>query len=160
MSEWMVPAYALNRRALAGAKCWVYFVRGGEGAVKIGITSGPPLHRWRDIQNQSPVALELAAVMPGSPAWEKYLHACFADVRLHGEWFRESSRISWYISGVLRRYGAPDPEYGIPEITLSLMALDDRVAATQSALEESRRVNIFRESHEAYMERLKRHRAA
>jgi hypothetical protein len=54
--------------------------------VKIGVT-GDIRRRLREIQNMSPVELEVLWSCPGGPALEQALHAHFAEIRSHGEWF-------------------------------------------------------------------------
>ncbi|MDX3771224.1 MULTISPECIES: GIY-YIG nuclease family protein [unclassified Streptomyces] len=64
------------------------YVIGVPGALttKFGVTSD--LHRrLREIQNMSPVKLEVLWSCPGSNALEQVIHAPFAEARSHGEWF-------------------------------------------------------------------------
>ncbi|WP_329167316.1 GIY-YIG nuclease family protein (plasmid) [Streptomyces sp. NBC_01717] len=53
---------------------------------KIGVTSDLQ-RRLREIQNMSPVKLEVLWSCPGSNALEQAIHAHFAEARSHGEWF-------------------------------------------------------------------------
>lgn len=110
-----------------GASCWIYFV-GGSGKVKIGITVGVPTRRLRGLQANSPVPLELLAVMPGHPADEERLHKQFSEFRSHGEWFDSVLPITGLIGEINRNCGCPDPASGVPAhlLTLSEIHLEDR----------------------------------
>lgn len=78
-----------------------YFARGRTtGLIKIG-SSIDPVARLVDLSRQSPETFELLAV----GGVESELHAELAADRVHGEWFRESSRVL----AKIREYGG-DPE--------------------------------------------------
>ncbi|MFJ5804016.1 GIY-YIG nuclease family protein [Streptomyces decoyicus] len=64
------------------------YVIGAPGSLtaKIGVTTDLR-RRLREIQNLSPVRLEVLWSCPGGLALEKALHAHFAEARSHGEWF-------------------------------------------------------------------------
>jgi hypothetical protein len=74
----------------------VYFIRpvGALGPVKIGHANNPH-ERLRDCQAHSPVALEIAAILPVAETgkrvmqlhMERRFHIKYADSRLHHEWF-------------------------------------------------------------------------
>jgi hypothetical protein len=68
----------------------IYFLAcGTTNSVKIGYTSGTSAEkRVSEIQPGSPTLLQLVAVLPGHQNGEAALHAEFADLRLHHEWFR------------------------------------------------------------------------
>lgn len=67
----------------------VYFLRpiGMDGPIKIGF-SDQPERRLKEMAMWSPFPLEIIAVVPGGKYLEGRLHAAFADVRLHWEWFK------------------------------------------------------------------------
>jgi hypothetical protein len=67
----------------------IYFMQGGKrGLIKIGFTAGPVSARRRSLQCASPVRLNVLLTLPGDEPEEKALHARFAHLRRHGEWFR------------------------------------------------------------------------
>lgn len=70
----------------------VYFVRAGEGPVKIGIAIDPEA-RLRELQTGHYESLSLLRVVDGDWAVEAWLHARFAAARIRGEWFRYSSEM-------------------------------------------------------------------
>lgn len=125
--------------------CWLYFVRGG-GLIKIGITTRTPMIRFRGLQGQSPVALELAAVRPGHPPDERELHQRFEAHRAHCEWFRSCPEIEEEISASRTRYGNPDPELGVPEHLLSFAASEE-ADTREEALLASRRAADYRRAY-------------
>lgn len=65
---------------------FVYFIA-HQRIVKIGFATDPD-RRLAEIQYMSPVRLTLMARYPGTMWEEQALHAHFAKLRLHGEWFR------------------------------------------------------------------------
>jgi hypothetical protein len=76
----------------------VYFVTCREAnAVKIG-SSLEPHARLHEIQRGCPLELRLEAVLPGGHEEEFALHARFADIRLHGEWFTINEMIEAIIA--------------------------------------------------------------
>lgn len=72
----------------------LYFVRMGE-AMKIGIT-GRIQDRLRGFETSLPYPVELILAIKGYRA-EKVVHAKFADIRLRGEWFKDSPELRAYI---------------------------------------------------------------
>lgn len=79
----------------------VYFVRpiGAAGPVKIGCTTRP-MKRLHELMHWSPAPLELAAAFAGTVVDEERLHAHFADLRSHAEWFRADPRIDAVIEDI------------------------------------------------------------
>lgn len=90
---------------LSRLHCWrgarVYFMRAGEGPVKIG-WSYCPEDRRRQLQVASPEPLTIVATMRGGPRQESYLHEFFQEERLQGEWFRPSERLLRYTEACRR----------------------------------------------------------
>jgi hypothetical protein len=78
----------------------VYFIRAADGMVKIG-TSTNVLKRVKDLASQSPVPLELVAVVPGNTTDEAALHDRFNDARDHGEWFRPVPELLEFIDAAV-----------------------------------------------------------
>ncbi len=70
------------------AQCVVYFVRRGDGLVKIG-TSRVLQHRLTSLAAEHG-PLELLGQCPGSYETEREWHERFAACRIEGEWFRPS----------------------------------------------------------------------
>lgn len=69
----------------------VYFLRRGDGAIKIGFTVNLK-SRMADISNGAG-PLEVVATFAGGRQLEKLLHSHFAEHRLHGEWFSPDETI-------------------------------------------------------------------
>lgn len=66
----------------------------GGRLVKIGWTTGCPKRRVQSLQTGSPKKLRLVGTIPAESAEdEKRLHTQFADLRVHGEWFKRSKAI-------------------------------------------------------------------
>jgi hypothetical protein len=78
------------------AREWfTYFIQAARvGHIKIG-RAIDPLQRLAELQTGSPVKLELLAVLRGDH--EAMLHRKFADLRIHGEWFRPGMRLDYYL---------------------------------------------------------------
>ena len=86
----------------------VYFVQAGDGGpIKIGY-SHDPLSRMRTLQTAQRERLRLLGTIAGGRAKEREVHAYFANLHAHGEWFRFSQEIIDYAE-----YGGPIP--AIPE---------------------------------------------
>ena len=83
-------------QAVMESKCLIYFITDGLGAVKIG-SSEDPLGRLRALQTGSSLLLELFGVMPGEAKMERGIHAFFAYLRQHGEWFKLAPKLERYI---------------------------------------------------------------
>lgn len=64
----------------------VYFIGGGVGGIKIGMSKAP-LERLTVFQFNSPIPLKIMALTTGGRAQEQLYHKSFATLRLHGEWF-------------------------------------------------------------------------
>jgi hypothetical protein len=80
---------------------FVYFVKpvGQRGPVKIGVSMNPQ-RRLAEFQAASPVALEMIGTMRGGHVTECRLHATFADLRLHGEWFDVDEHLEDFLADV------------------------------------------------------------
>lgn len=74
----------------------VYFVRRGDGLVKIGQSTNVA-GRVRDLSTAAG-PMELLCTEPGGLARERELHEIFAEDRVHGEWFKESDQLTAYLS--------------------------------------------------------------
>lgn len=79
---------------------FVYFLRGENGLIKIGRTSGKAEKRFADIQNMSPTKIELLAYFAAHPDMEKLLHKMFAHRRMHGEWFQPCEKLENLIQAI------------------------------------------------------------
>jgi len=64
----------------------VYFIRGANGKIKIGIAQDI-VRRMAELQTGSASKLELMAIAEGGRKYEKKLHMKFSSARIHGEWF-------------------------------------------------------------------------
>lgn len=85
-------------RGLVGT---VYFV-GFDDYVKIGFTTMPVEKRVERLQTGSPKPLRVLATQLGCTVRERGLHTRFADLRLHGEWFRNEGPLADYIDGLAK----------------------------------------------------------
>lgn len=74
----------------------IYFVSSGQ-FIKIGYTTDI-VARIRTLQNGSPSRLVLLGIMPGTMREEAALHAKFTNAKVHGEWFRATSRLRGWIN--------------------------------------------------------------
>lgn len=80
---------------------FVYAIRAETGLIKLGRTRGPVHKRLSDLQRMSPVRLELLGFCWTDAAAdvERYFHYLFIDRRIHGEWFRLTTRdLAWMLS--------------------------------------------------------------
>jgi len=84
-----------SRRKEAEQHSVVYFVRRGDGAIKIGLTTNLT-QRMDAFNHVHPVTL--LGTMPGHREVERSLHARFAAHRLHGEWFTASPDLLAFIA--------------------------------------------------------------
>lgn len=75
----------------------VYFVRAGDGAIKIGFTERIK-RRLATLQTAHGEHLHLLLTIPGSPEKEAELHLRFAKLRLKGEWFRAEHELLTFIN--------------------------------------------------------------
>jgi hypothetical protein len=76
----------------------IYFVTARDiGRVKIGYSSDPA-SRFSKLQSDSPVRLALERICEGDEAYEKAVHATFAEHRCAGEWFTLCSDIEAHMA--------------------------------------------------------------
>lgn len=81
----------------------IYFVQEGDaGPVKIGWTRQGLVARLAQIQNGNPRPLRLIGVALADQAAEKDLHGHFAELHLHGEWFRPEPSLLAFVADVAR----------------------------------------------------------
>lgn len=77
---------------------FVYFIESPtNNLVKIGVTDDPD-HRFKTIRTMSPVPINLRGVIIGNKETESKLHARFAHLRSHGEWFRLDAELTAFIA--------------------------------------------------------------
>ncbi len=78
---------------------WVYFIQAGDdGLIKVGWTANPPRKRFRGIQMCSPIILRPLGILRAADVrLERAIHARFADLREHGEWFRPGPELLTFI---------------------------------------------------------------
>jgi hypothetical protein len=74
----------------------IYFIRSYNKHIKIGY-SKDPLDRMKSLQTGSPAKLHIQATMPGDYQTEIGLHELFRHLRSHGEWFRYTDELKWFI---------------------------------------------------------------
>jgi len=85
----------------------VYFIHGvGTDRIKIG-KSASVLGRISGLKTSSPVPLRLVAIEPGYTELERDLHARFANIRSHGEWFRLTPELTEVIQQARRKTPLP-----------------------------------------------------
>lgn len=77
---------------------YIYYVRRGDGAVKIGTTCDVE-SRMKNLARQHGY-LVLLAQHGGTRRTERILHSEFADIRLEGEWFRYTGDLAIHIEKV------------------------------------------------------------
>jgi hypothetical protein len=76
----------------------IYYIACAETKrLKIGFTRGAVEKRLRALQTGSAGQLVIAAVHPGDPDDERFLHHYFRSQRLHGEWFTMSEALFEHI---------------------------------------------------------------
>ena len=73
----------------------VYFITNGQ-EIKIG-QSGAPLARMKDLQNSTPLPLQMLGHFRAHPDEEYRLHAMFRHLRVRGEWFRPDPELIAFI---------------------------------------------------------------
>lgn len=84
-----------------GAPSVVYFIRCAEAArIKIGTTTNLE-RRLASIQAGTPLRIELLVTLTGDSRIEKKIHAQFAHLRVHGEWFEAAPDLLEYIDGLV-----------------------------------------------------------
>lgn len=103
------PQARFNRnRIIDPEKCSLYFLAGA-GLIKIGVTTNLT-SRIRAIRNSSPVPIEILAIMRGATNFEEMqLHAKFAALRRHGEWFDDDGSIRAHIDQLIEWRKAERP---------------------------------------------------
>ena len=69
----------------------IYFVKSGD-FIKIG-KADDPNKRLAQFQTGNPEPLEMLAIIDGSHAKERAIHAHFSSYRVGGEWFRDCDEI-------------------------------------------------------------------
>lgn len=74
----------------------VYFIRNSRGSIKIG-SSMSVEDRLHQLETGAGERLDLLAAAPGSFGAERELHARFAGLREHGEWFSPGPELLAYI---------------------------------------------------------------
>lgn len=79
--------------------CYIYFIRSGHGAVKIG-KAVDPRARLRELQTAHPDSLTLIAAVPAHAALERAIHEKFKHLRMEGEWFRLETDLFEFIMAV------------------------------------------------------------
>jgi hypothetical protein len=100
---------------------YVYFIQAPiNGFIKIGWTAEHPTVRLRYLRHGSPVPLEPVAMRRGTRKLEAELHARFAHLRAHGEWFRPGEDLLDFIreKGLkfpLKRQLPPSPDDVVAE---------------------------------------------
>lgn len=77
----------------------IYFIRSYNQFIKIGYSVDPD-YRQRCLQTGSPMKLHLQATMEGCYQTESGLHEMFKHLRVHGEWFRYTDELKWFIRTV------------------------------------------------------------
>ncbi len=85
----------------------VYFIRAGDGPIKIGTTQRLR-GRLAEIQATAPVELRVLLYVPGGLHEERAIHERFRAARLHGEWFRATPELLQFIDAERRRQGTDD----------------------------------------------------
>jgi predicted DNA-binding transcriptional regulator AlpA len=79
----------------------VYFIRAGQGAIKIGIARDPR-KRLFELQVGTSDELRILHTIPGTEDTERALHERFAHLRLRGEWFRAGFDLLRFIADRMR----------------------------------------------------------
>jgi predicted DNA-binding transcriptional regulator AlpA len=79
----------------------VYFLDGGD-LIKIGFSKNIK-QRLKEIRTYSPIKLKVLCMIRGGKLREATIHAMFAHLRAHGEWFRATPELLAYISTLKAR---------------------------------------------------------
>lgn len=74
----------------------IYFIAADNGLVKIGF-SRDVQQRMESLQTMSPAPIQLMGTMPGTVTDERRIHARFAHLRSHGEWFWSNGELLTFI---------------------------------------------------------------
>ena len=88
----------LNRRGFI-------YALGNNDVVKIGFTVNPR-QRMKNLRTGSPDRYKILALVPGTKADERALHAKFKKAAVAGEWFRRTGDIDAWIQAAKNKTGA------------------------------------------------------
>lgn len=79
----------------------IYFIRpvDRDGPIKIGCARSVQ-QRLAQLNNMSPIPLELIASVAGTTATERKIHREFANQHSHGEWFNASETLTAFIDKI------------------------------------------------------------
>ena len=118
---------------------YTYFIQQETGGnIKIGFTTQDPEARLKNLQTGSAYTLQIVGLLEGNR--EERLHKKFSDVRVKGEWFKNSEELVHYIkSNTLEGYNEPlvsspkidEQGYLKYEITKQVWGVSPSVADTQ-----------------------------
>jgi excisionase family DNA binding protein len=75
---------------------FVYFAQAESGPIKVGVSKSPN-QRIAEIQTGNSERVRLLGVVVGDRKTERAVHAQFASLRLHGEWFRPAEELLEFI---------------------------------------------------------------
>lgn len=89
------PAPVIEYKPKEKPKLYLYFIRSG-GLIKIGITQNIQ-SRMSAIKVSSAHPVELLKLISGGRMLEAELHDKFHHLRVHGEWFLETSELIKFI---------------------------------------------------------------
>jgi hypothetical protein len=84
------------------SECLIYFVRAGDGPIKIGITN-TIRSRLRVLQSGHYEELSLLLVIEGTPSQEALIHHRFSHLHIRGEWFTAGADLLAFIDGATER---------------------------------------------------------
>ena len=88
---------------------WVYFIRAGDSAIKIG-SAASVTGRLGELQVGNHEELTLLLAVRIELLTERGLHERFAHLRIRGEWFRAAPELLEFIEHARARSGAVDTE--------------------------------------------------
>lgn len=112
----------MSRQSTTIAAGVVYFVHApAANLLKIGFTARPFALRLMQLRSNSPVSLDVLAVIRGTRDSERKLHARFLKLWSHGEWFRDDAGLLSYVSGL---DGLPFPESPKPKPPRAVIGRD------------------------------------
>jgi hypothetical protein len=126
----------------------IYFIQlGSSGPIKIGYASRLKA-RVAQLQTASHEPLTVLAAIPGGFGKERELHSQFANLRLHGEWFRPEPELLAHI-GELATEGeepnageAPDPDKWTKEAMAWLVRIEQYASNANGEAIASNRPDI------------------
>lgn len=85
-------------------KSYVYFIKADNtGLVKIG-KSVNPKNRLKELQTGSANKLNIIKTIDGGVYLEQAIHAYFAHLRKHGEWFKPDTEMRKFLNGDINLY--------------------------------------------------------